>query len=115
MIQKRSIPLCIILSLFTCGIYGLYWLVCLANDINTASGRTQDTSGGMVLLLSIITCNIYGLYWMYKAGEKVDTARVSRGMPSQNNGLLYLLLSLFGFSIVSWALLQSELNQFAEG
>lgn len=115
MIQKRSIPLCIILSLVTCGIYGLYWLVCLANDINTASGRDNDTSGGMVLLLSIITCNIYGLYWMYKAGEKVDEARAARGMTSQNNGLLYLLLSLFGFSIVSWALLQSELNQFAEG
>lgn len=78
MIQKRSIPLCIILSLVTCGIYGLYWLVCLANDINTASGRDNDTSGGMVLLLSIITCNIYGLYWMYKAGEKVDEARAAR-------------------------------------
>lgn len=115
MIQNRSIPMCIFLSFITCGIYGLYWLVCLANDINTASGRTQDASGGMVLLLSLITCNIYGLYWMYKAGEKVDVARTSRGLPSQNNGLLYLLLSVFGLSIVSWALLQSELNQFAQG
>lgn len=69
----------------------------------------------MVLLLSIITCNIYGLYWMYKAGEKVDVARTSRGLPSQNNGLLYVLLSVFGLSIVSWALLQSELNQLAQG
>ena len=81
MIQKRSIPLCIILSLVTCGIYGLYWLVCLANDINTASGRDNDTSGGMVLLLSIITCNIYVLYCMYKEVEKVDEARTARGMP----------------------------------
>lgn len=32
MIQSRSIPLCIILSIITCGIYGLYWLVCLANE-----------------------------------------------------------------------------------
>lgn len=115
MLQKKSIPLCIILSLVTCGIYGLYWLVCLANDINTASGRDNDTSGGMVLLLSIITCNIYGLYWMYKAGEKIDTIRLNNNLPAENNGLLYLLLSLFKLSIVSWALLQSELNQFAEG
>ncbi len=113
MIQSRSIPLCIILSIITCGIYGLYWLVCLANDVNTASGRTQEPSGGMVLLLTIVTCNIYGLFWMYKAGEKIDSARVARGMPSQNNGLIYLLLSLFGLSIVSYALMQNELNQFA--
>lgn len=52
---------------------------------------------------------------MYKAGEKVDVARTSRGLPSQNNGLLYVLLSVFGLSIVSWALLQSELNQLAQG
>lgn len=113
MIQSRSIPLCIILSIITCGIYGLYWLVCLANDANTASGRTQEPSGGMVLLLTIVTCNIYGLFWMYKAGEKIDSARVARGMPSQNNGLIYLLLSLFGLSIVSYALMQNEFNQFA--
>ena len=50
---------------------------------------------------------------MYKAGEKIDSARVARGMPSQNNGLIYLLLSLFGLSIVSYALMQNELNQFA--
>lgn len=113
MIQSRSIPLYIILSIVTCGIFGLYWLVCLANDVNTASGRTQEPSGGIVLLLTIVTCNIYGLYWMFKAGEKIDAARVSRGMTSQNNGLVYLLLSLFGLSIVSWALLQNELNQMA--
>lgn len=113
MIQNRSIALCIILTIVTCGIYGWYWLYCLANDVNAVSGRTNDTSGGMVVLFTIITCNIYHIYWMYKAGEKIDAARVSRGLPSQNNGLVYLLLSLFGLSVVSWALLQNELNQMA--
>lgn len=114
MIQRRSIVVCILLSLVTCGIYGLYWLACLANDTNTASGRNNDTSGGMVVLLSIITCNIYHIYWMYKAGEKIDAARQMRGLPSQNNGLVYLLLTLFGFSIIAWALLQNELNNMSD-
>lgn len=89
MIQRRSIVVCILLSLVTCGIYGLYWLACLANDTNTASGRNNDTSGGMVVLLSIITCNIYQIYWMYKAGEKIDAARQMRGasFPEQWSGL----------------------------
>ena len=102
MIQKRNIAVCILLSLVTCGIYGLYWLACLANDTNTASGRSNDTSGGMVI------------YWMYKAGEKIDAARQMRGLPSQNNGLVYLLLTLFGFSIIAWALLQNELNNMSD-
>lgn len=115
MIQNRSIALCIILTIVTCGIYGWYWLYCLANDVNAVSGRTNDTSGGMVVLFTIITCNIYHIYWMYKAGEKIDDARRMRGMFSQNNGILYLILTLFGFGIIAWALLQSELNNLSGG
>ena len=113
MIRNRSIVSCILLSIITCGIYGWYWLACLANDVNTASGRTNETSGGMVVLLSIITCNIYHIYWMYKAGEKIDQARQMRGLPSQNNGLVYLLLTLFGLSVIARALLQNELNHMS--
>lgn len=70
-ISVRSIPMAIILSIITCGIYGIYWMYCLVNDLNTASGRENDTSGGMVILFSIITCGIYGIYWYYTAGSKV--------------------------------------------
>ncbi len=110
MIQKRDIAICIILSIVTCGIYGLYWLSCLADDVNTVSENPGDTSGIVVVLLSIVTCNIYQIYWMYRAGDKIDVARQRHGLPSQNNGIVYLLLTLFGFSIIAWALLQNELN-----
>lgn len=114
MVKRRSIAVCILLSIVSCGIYGWYWLACMANDTNRVSGHEQDTSGGMVVLLSIVTCNIYHIYWMYKAGEKIDIGRSRRGLPPQNSGIVYLLLTLFGFSIISWALLQNELNQFAD-
>ena len=45
MIQQRSIAVCIILTIVTCGIYGVYWFICLTNDANTAS-NTFGTSGG---------------------------------------------------------------------
>lgn len=111
MIQQRNIAVCIILSIVTCGIYGLYWLVCLANDTNTVAG-TEGTSGGMVLLLTIITCNIYGLYWAYKQGEKIDIAKQKKGIPSSNSGVMYLLLCLI-VPVVAWALMQNELNNLA--
>lgn len=111
MVQKRNIALCIIFTLITCGIYEIYWFVCLANDINTVSD-SQDTSGGMVLLLTLVTCGIYGLFWAYRCGEKIDTAKQRRGIPSGNGGVLYLLLYIFG-GIITFALIQNEINNLA--
>ena len=37
MIERRNIAVCIVLTLVTCGIYGIYWIVCLTNDVNTVS------------------------------------------------------------------------------
>lgn len=112
MIQQRNIALCIILSICTFGIYGIYWFITLSNDTNTAA-NVDGTSGGMAFLLSVITCEIYFLYWMYKQGEKIDIAKQNRGIPSSNSGVLYLILSLFGLGIVSYALMQNELNKLA--
>ena len=114
-ITQRNIALCIVLSIITCGIYGIVWLVSMANDLNVAARKPSDTSGGMVFLLSIITCGIYMYYWLYKAGEKVsDAKRYATGMVGdKNNGVLYLVLAIFGLSIVSYCLIQNELNQVA--
>lgn len=114
MILKRNIALSIILSIVTCGIYGLYWLAVMAEDLNKASAE-QDTSGGLVVVLTIITCGIYGWYWLYKAGQKIEVAQGNRNFPYVNNqGIAYIILGIFGFSIVAYALIQNELNKIAE-
>ena len=113
MIERRNIAVCIVLTLVTCGIYGIYWIVCLTNDVNTVSGDVNGTSGGMVVLLTIVTCGIYGIYWAYKQGEKLDFTKNNRGVPSSNSGVLYLILQIFGFGIIAYALMQNELNKLA--
>jgi membrane protease YdiL (CAAX protease family) len=113
MIERRNIAVCIVLILVTCGIYGIYWIVCLTNDVNTVSGDVNGTSGGMVVLLTIVTCGIYGIYWAYKQGEKLDFTKNNRGIPSSNSGVLYLILQIFGFGIIAYALMQNELNKLA--
>ena len=113
-IPVRSIPLAIVLSIITCGIYGLYWVYCVVTDLNTASGEVDDMSGGLVILLSIVTCGIYMLYWFYKAGGKVNKIQYLDGRSQDSSlGILYLLLTFFGLSIVTLALIQSELNKVA--
>ena len=115
MIAERNIAICIVLSIVTCGIYGIYWTVCIVNDVNTVAETPNDTSGGMVVILGIITCDIYMLYWFYKAGEKMQAAQEKRGIAgAQNQGIVYLLLAFFGLSIVSYCLIQNDLNKMAQ-
>ena len=108
-IKRRSIVSCVLLSIFTFGIYYLYWMAVLADDLNAVvKGRDgSDTSGVAVVLLSIITFGIYGLYWMYKSGEKCDW------LCGERNGsrpILFLVIGLFGFGIITLALIQDVLN-----
>jgi len=113
MVQKRNIAVCIILSFITCGIYTIVWFFQLTDDANTALGK-PGTSGGMAFLYSLITCGIFSFYWMYKQGEKLDEAKNNRGIVSSSSGVLYLILSIFGFGIISYALMQDSLNKIAE-
>lgn len=113
MIKERNIAVCIILSIVTCGIYGIIWFISLNDDANTVSGDFK-TSGGLAFVLSLVTCGIYMLYWMYNQGSKIDAAKQNRGIPSSNSGVLYLILAILGLSIVSYALMQNELNQLSK-
>ena len=113
-IEKRNIVTCILLTFVTCGIYGIIWMINMVNDLNTASRRPDAASGGTVLLLTLVTCGIYGMIWMYKAGEQVSEAkRYATGVPGENNGVMYLILSFLGLGIVSYCMIQNEMNQIA--
>ena len=96
MIKERSIVLYIILSIITCGIFGLYWFVCITEDTNAAAD-VAGTSGGLALLFTIITCGIYGFYWAYKCGEKLDIAKEKRGMPVTEESFIFC----YSFLVVS--------------
>lgn len=112
MIQRRSIGVAILLSLITCGIYGIYWYICMTNDVNEVS-QEPGTSGGMVFLFSLLTCGIYFYYWGYSTGNKLDALRQQYNQPSGNFAILLLLLNIFGFGIISVAIVQNELNKYA--
>ena len=80
----------------------------MVDDLNELSGHPEDASGIVVFLLSLITCNIYSLFWLYNAGKK--TAEVD-GV--SDDSVLYLILALFGFSIVDYCLIQDKINKNA--
>ena len=113
MITKRSIGVAILLSIVTCGIYGIYWMVVVTDDTNKAINDPNGTSGGIAVLLSIVTCGIYGIYWNYKMGKKLYSAGKIYGKDISDNSVLYIVLAIFGLGIVNYCLMQSDLNRFA--
>ena len=115
MINKRSVALCIILSIITCGIYGIYWFVVMTNDVKTSANDNELASGGLALILTLVTCGIYGIYWAYKMGELTTKAKKQRGIDADSNmAIIYLLLEIFGLGIIVYALVQNDLNKMAD-
>ena len=112
--RSRSVALCIVLTVVTCGLYGLYWLYCLAEDMDRLTGGQSGGSGGTVLLLSIVTCGIYHLYWLYRCGDALDQLRRNQDERPGYLGILYLLLAFLCLGIISYALMQAELNSYAD-
>lgn len=106
-IKRRNIALCIIFSLITCGIYGIYWFIKMTNESNQVA-KSTTASGGLAFLFTLLTMGIYSFYWSYKMGVKMD--EVNGGSSS---GVVYLLLNLFGLGIITYCLIQSELNKVA--
>lgn len=113
MINNRSIATCIILSIVTCGIYGIYWFIVLTDDAKKAADDNNLASGGVAFLLTLVTCGIYGIYWAYKMGELLKIAQAKRNLIVKDNSVLYLVLELFGFGIIAYALIQNDLNEIA--
>lgn len=107
-IEKRSIPMAIILTIVTCGFYMLYWEYKLLESLYRANNL--PSSAGTDVLLSIVTCGIYGLYMIYKAGKMESSANRAYNLPEKDEAALYLILGIFGLGIISFCILQSNIN-----
>lgn len=110
--MKRSLGTCILLTILTCGIYGIYWMYKMAEDFHSLN--SDMATGGTAVLLSLVTCGIYGWFWIYKAGQTVDDIRVSKGLAPGNKSILCLILAVFGLGLISYCILQDDLNSIAE-
>ncbi len=104
----RNIPLDIILSIFTCFIYNIYVQYRQMRALN--SMLNQEKYNFLTwLLLTIITCGLYHVYHEYRKSE--DIARVN-GKTHSNDGVVALVLTIFGLSLVTDAIQQSEINRY---
>lgn len=104
-VKHRSVPLAVLFSILTCGIYYLYWYVCITNDTNALS-RYKTAGGVTALIFTVLTCGIYSFYWHYMLGKKVGDIE-----GDSSNGALYLILCVFCLGFICLILAQSALNR----
>lgn len=110
-INKRDIATQIILTVITCGIYGLYWIAEITDDINNLR-EDYTTSGVTVVLLSILTCGLYLVYWNYDIGRKLYNLGQENGKDINDNSIIYMILSIIKGDLINLILIQSDLNKF---
>ncbi|SFC19280.1 DUF4234 domain-containing protein [Clostridium uliginosum] len=109
MIRKREVGISILLSFVTCGIYSLFWMAFLSNE--TAEYTHENPSGGMDILLGIVTCGLYFIYWNYKMGKRIYDIQLNAGISAADNSVLYLVISILGFSMIPVWIMQSDFNK----
>ncbi len=65
-LKKRNLLTCILLSIFTFGIYDIYWTYMLIKETGYFSrGRVINS---MKVLLTIVTCGLYTFVWVNDVG-----------------------------------------------
>lgn len=104
--KQRNIAMSIIFSILTCGIYSIIWLWCLNNELRVANNKTLNS--GTNFLLSIITCGIFEFVWLCLLGREIED------VGGKDNGVLYLLLSIFLTPIAGLAFVQYDVNQLCQ-
>lgn len=107
-IEKRNIATCIILSLVTCGIYQIYWVIKIAKEAVSVKDPQDNALAEMLLMIFIpfVGC--------YLAEKKFYEGATNMGVQVSDNSVLYLVLGLFGLGIVNIALIQNDLNKVAD-
>ena len=106
-----SVGTSVILTIITCGIYGLVWQYKQMKVLNSWLNR-KEYSFGKWLLLGIITCGIYGVYNEYKMARGIIEVQQQNKLLVNDVATICLIMTLIGLGIVSMAIQQSEINKF---
>ena len=106
-IKNRNIVTCILLTIVTCGIYGIYWFIMLAKEAVSVKDPADNA------LLEIILMLLLPFVGIFLTEKKFAEGCAARGIPHSDNSILYLVLGLFGLGIVGVCMLQNDLNKIA--
>ena len=106
-IKNRNVVTAIILTIVTCGIYGIYWAIMLAREAVSVKDAADDGILEIVLMLFL------PFLGFFLAEKKFAEGCQAQGIEHKDNSVIYLILGLVGLGIVNFCMLQSDLNKIA--
>ncbi len=107
-IKTRNIVTCILLTIITCGIYGIYWVICLAREAVSVKDPADSAILEIVLMLFL------PFLGFYLTEQKFAAGCAEKGIAHKDNAILYLILGLVGLGIVNYCMMQNDLNKLAQ-
>ena len=110
--QKRDIAVYIILSLVTCGIYFIVVSYLQLKEMED-KGITLKVPSWAVLLLNIFVSAAGGALLGYAADDGLNQLREQKGLPKEDNMILWIVLGIF-FPVITGALVQNSTNKLVD-
>lgn len=97
--EDRSLLWYVILSIITCGIYGVWFIHCMAKDMNEmCEGDGKNTAGvAKLFILEFLTLGIYQYIWYYQIGERIYNNADRYGVTINESGKTIIVWMLLGF------------------
>ncbi|WP_022852968.1 DUF4234 domain-containing protein [Thermodesulfatator atlanticus] len=113
-LEPRSIAKEVILTLITCGLWGLVWQYQQIRMVNLLLGR-EEFSFWKWFVFTLLTCGLYHLYHEYLMGRAIVRIQHKYGLPpSESLPAISLIVTLLSLGIITDALQQKELNLIIE-
>lgn len=100
----RKMWVVILLSLITCGIYGIVFYTKLADEINIIATKRDGKKTMhyclMIFIFSWLTCGIYPLIWFHGISARIGDEARSRGIATDFGASTYWLWYILGSIII---------------
>lgn len=98
MIKRRSFGMYLLLTIITCGIYGIIFMYNYNEDVNILCEGVDKPNMNylLVILLTIVTCGIYYYIWLCKIGNRINQQGFNWGINIKESGSTLVLWNILG-------------------
>lgn len=112
LLEEKNIALYIMLTIVTFGAFSLFWIFQIVRQVQSLTGKEVNPWNEFLL---VVLVPFYILYWMHTRVKLLHEAAATYGVHISDNSTICVVLPLFNLAIVSWAIIQNDLNATARG
>ena len=100
----------LILTLITCGLYGLVWIWQVGTELKEDL-KLADQNPGLDVILTVLTATLWGFVVVHRYARQIVESQKRANVPPNDLSLAAVILAVVGLWFVCFALLQIELNK----